>query len=444
MKKPPKIVLANPPFVRHGETGNFADIDELTAYMEAKTEAARVHGLKTAREMYPENFDLVAGVRAGSRWPHLTGKLAPDTYTPFPFLLAYASGNLKAHGFEARVIDSIASRRHQYGRFLAEVREHKPDIVVIETSQATEDIDLWLCRQIAGFAETALAGPHIAEATVNRLQAENPHIRYFLQGEYIQSAVRLAQTRKPGVYEPEVVLDMDALPFPDRDFPGADMVRDAWIPGMDWPQLQIWGSKGCPFKCTFCLWPQTVFQGRTAPRSPENIVAEIRECVARHGYRHIYFDDDTFNLGNERISRLCDLLKELGIPWGGMMRIDTSPLPLLEKMIACGCAGMKFGLESFDAKVLAGINKKLDPGKLFHTVSYLARKYPKLKLHLTTMRGLPGQSDTVHAMDLGILQALGFSNIGRGDAFRTYQVSTCIPYPGTALHAELKAAGTAA
>jgi radical SAM superfamily enzyme YgiQ (UPF0313 family) len=322
----------------------------------------------------------------------------------------------------------VSSRQFSYEKFVSDLAAAQPEIVLVETSQATEEIDLWLCRRIAEFAEVALAGPHITDATVERLQKENPYIRYFLKGEYIISILNMVETRQYGIYESVIVTDLDSLPFPDRAFPGASDVHDALLPFAEWPQLQIWGSKGCPFHCKFCLWPQTVTKGTLTLRSPEKIMEEIEEAVKMHGYKHIYFDDDTFNIGNERIAALAARLKKFGLPWCIMARLDTSPLELFETMADSGCAGMKFGIESFDEDVLSFINKRLDRETALRVLTHLSAKYPRLKLHLTMMKDIPGQSQEVHENDLRLLRELGFME---GNPYRTFQLSSCLTLPGT-------------
>jgi radical SAM superfamily enzyme YgiQ (UPF0313 family) len=240
-------------------------------------------------------------------------------------------------------------------------------------------------------------------------------------------------TRRAGIYEIDAVRDLDSIPFPDRSFYGAQLALDGWMPDVEAPQLQIWGSKGCPFKCSFCLWPQTMYKGSVSLRDPKHIAREIAQVSKGYGYRHVYFDDDTFNVGNERIEKLCGYMKALGLPWGIMARLDTSPLALFEKMIASGCVGMKFGVESFNPGVLKRINKGLGTQHFQYTLKHLTSRYPRVKFHLTTMRDMPGQTDKIHAQDQKILKALGFME---GNPYRTFQLSSCVPFPGTRLHRE--------
>lgn len=432
----PNIVLVNAPFVLHEDTGLFLGLDKLIRYEELKAYFATAHGTGIAERMFPYATGIRFGVRAGSRWPHTYPRPYHD-YIPFPFIMGYAASWLRKNGVAAEILDAVAAKEYSYEYFLADVKARRPDIVIVECATPSIAIDVWVAERIAEFAEVALAGPHLTDATIPALQAAHPSITYFLKGEYINSALEMARSRRSGVYESEVVRDLDALPFPDRSFAGSLNVCDAWLPDVEGPQLQIWGSKGCPFKCKFCLWPQTMYKGHVSLRDPKNIAREIIQAVAQYGYKHVYFDDDTFNIGNERISRLCGYMKEIGLPWGVMARLDTSPLELFEEMIASGCVGMKFGVESFNARVLAGIDKGLGSEAFNETLVTLTQKYPRVKFHLTMMRGLPGQTEANHEHDMAILASLGF---GQNNPYRTYQLSTCVPFPGTRLYEEIRVA----
>jgi len=371
------------------------------------------------------------GVRAGSRWPFTMDK--PMNYAPYPFFMGYAAAYLKANGVEVNIIDAVAEEQYNYQAFLEEVKNEKADIVVVECSTPTIDIDLWVAKKIAEFSEVALAGPHLA-IKADEAQKENLHIKYFLKGEYILNSLKMIQSRKSGIYESEVVKDLDKMPFPFRDYKSATKYYDPSMP-TEKPQLQIYSSKGCPFKCTFCAWPQTMYQGNVSLRKPEKVAEEIKEAVKRQGYKSIFFDDDTFNLVTWRISTLCDYLKGIDLPWTMMGRLDCSPDWLYDKMIDSGCVGMRFGIETFNLEVLARIKKGIERTDFRKTLKYISKKYPKLMIHLTMMKDLPGQTDEIYQEDMNILQEFGFG--GRGNIYRNYQLSKCVPFPGTGMYKEL-------
>jgi len=371
------------------------------------------------------------GVRAGSRWPFTMD--TPMNYAPYPFFMGYAAAYLKANGFEVNIIDAVAEEQYSYQDFLEEVKNEKADIVVVECSTPTIDIDLWIAKKISEFSEVALAGPHLT-MKAGEVQRGNPHIKYFLKGEYILSSLKMVRSGKSGIYESEVVKDLDKIPFPFRDYKSAVKYYDPSMP-TEKPHLQIYGSKGCPFKCTFCAWPQLMYFGNVSLRKPEKIAEEITEAVGKYGYKSIFFDDDTFNLGTQRISELCDYLKDIGLTWTMMGRLDCSPDWLYDKMVDSGCMGMRFGIETFNLEVLARVKKGIERTDFRKTLEYISKKYPKLMVHLTMMKDMPGQTEEIHQEDMKILQELGYGE--KGNIYRNYQLSRCAPFPGTEMYKEL-------
>lgn len=427
-----KILLVNAPFVTY--RGKFKNVDALTFCSRVAGKMRKwlgghiwPRGLKELADM--EHFRW--GIRAGSRWPWSVPY--PPGCLPFPFIMAYAAGLLKNNGYETDIIDCVTSRIYSYGKFLRLARKARADIVIVECSTPTIGIDLWMVRKISRFADVALAGPHLTDEITPELQKAHPHIKYFLKGEYILSSLEMAKTRREGIYEGEVVRDLDAIPFPWRGYPDAEKCFEPTMP-TEQPQLQIYASKGCPFKCKFCVWPQVMYKGQVSFRKPEAVAREIRENVAKYGYKSVFFDDDTFNIGTPRISELCDRLKEIGLPWTMMGRLDCSTDWLYDKMVDCGCVGFRFGVESFNLDVLNRINKGLERVDFVKTLEYLSGKYPQVWIHLTMMKNMPGQTDEIHQNDLDILKKLGFSS---GNVYRSYQLATCAPFPGTQLFWEM-------
>jgi radical SAM superfamily enzyme YgiQ (UPF0313 family) len=178
-----------------------------------------------------------------------------------------------------------------------------------------------------------------------------------------------------------------------------------------------------------------MYFAKVSLRKPELIAQEIKECVAKQGYKSILFDDDTFNMGPDRISRLCDHLKEIGLPWTMMGRLDCSPDWLYDKMVDSGCVGMRFGIETFDLGVLARVQKGIERVDFKNTLEHITKKHPHLMIHLTMMKDMPGMTDEMHQKDMRILSELGYTP---DNVYRSFQLSRCVPFPGTKLYEELK------
>jgi radical SAM superfamily enzyme YgiQ (UPF0313 family) len=311
------------------------------------------------------------------------------------------------------------------------VRAFGPAIVVLETSTPTIDIDLAMARRLSRFSEIALAGPH-ASVFADDL-ARLPYVTYVLRGEYELSAVEMWRSRRPGVYAHRPREDVDDAPYPLRD---PAVIGGYWDPSMPTarPQLQVYASRGCPYRCTYCMWPPVMYANTFRPRAPARVADEIRHCVAEYGSRSILFDDDTFNIGTDRISALCDELGRIGLAWTMMGRLDTSPPWLFDKMVDSGCVGMRFWVETFSGKLQANIKKRLDPDRAISMLRHLKERHPRLPIHITTMRDLPGETPEDRAHDVRVIRELGFESLG---GLHNHQLSSCVPFPGTELHAQL-------
>lgn len=422
-----KVVFVNPPVFRYL---NRSPHDDLRVLLGRLTLSKSKFIRKIANKL-KLGKGLRWGIRAGSRWPWTDGQPVWIN-APYPFFLGYSAALLKSKDFDINIVEYIVRNNTSYRQFIREVKNEKADIVVLECSTPTVDIDVWMAKKISYFSQVALAGPHIT-TNYQKMQKDYPFVTYWLPGEYILSSLKMAQTRKPGVYQPEIVKDLDSIPFPFRDYKGGHDHYEITMPTAK-PQLQIYAAKGCPFHCVFCSWPQTMYMHTVAQRRPEKIMEEIRENAARFGYKSILFDDDTFNVGEERTRTLCDGLKEIGLPWTMMGRLDCSSKETFDKMIESGCVGLRLGVETFNIDVLKRIKKGIERMDFLGTLEHLAKTYPNVWIHLTMMKDLPGQTEEIHAKDLRILHDLKFTP---HDVFRSYQLSSCVPFPGTELYYQL-------
>lgn len=442
-----KVVFANPPHIKnlHSSADNsFAITRGWLDKIRQPHHWPKIKGIMRIYNFLNKFLPLYDGtrygVRAGSRWPWSSDR--PLNSPHFPFFMAYAASYLQSKwggGIEVKLLDAIVSEQYDYQEFLNEIQQENADLVFIECSTPTIAIDTWFASQIANFTLVALCGPHLNDKTIEEIRQQYPKINFFLKGEYIISslecAIQAKEGSKEGIYESQVVKDLDDIPFPFRDYKNSSKYYDPSMPTPK-PQLQIYASKGCPFKCTFCSWPQNMYFGNVAQRSPEKIRDEINEAIKKHNYKSIFFDDDTFNIGEERISKLCDYLKEIGLPWTMMGRLDCSPIWLYDKMVESGCVGMRFGIETFNQEVLKKVRKGIERKDFRYTLEHICTKYPNLMIHLTMMKDMPGQTEEMHQLDLQILKNLGFSTDYRHP--RNFQLSRCVPFPGTQMYEEIK------
>lgn len=123
-------------------------------------------------------------------------------------------------------------------------------------------------------------------------------------------------------------------------------------------------SRGCPYRCAFCIRPPVMYLNKYRLRSVSSVLEEIRFCVNRWNFRSVYFDDDTFNIGDKRIQEICRGIREFGVEFGAMCRADTSSEETFRAMADSGCVAVKFGVECAIQSVVDEYNKQLDLEKV--------------------------------------------------------------------------------
>ncbi len=393
------------------------------------------------------------GIRAGSRWPFMTG-LEPGQkipgYLPFPFFLAYTAALLEKNGMEVMLIDALGEGMND-GEFLKKAAAFSADLTVLETSTPSINTDIaWLNRLKKNIPGSlyAFTGPH-AGVFAAELMEKNQALDFVLHGEYeyitlglaraLQSdgpllAVKGISRRENGkaVKNPPMPLhmDLDEMPWPARHFLPMKNYNDTFA-GLPSPNVQVWASRGCPFGCIFCNWPISMYGGHSyRVRDYNDVISEIEWLIREYGFKAFYFDDDTFNIGKERIINLSREIKRRGIniPWAVMARADTTDLEVLSAMRESGLYAIKFGVESGDRKILENSGKKLDLDRVVESTAQA--KQLGIKVHLTFTFGLPGETKESIENTIAFVKKVNPDSV---------QFSIVTPFPGTEYFEQLKA-----
>jgi anaerobic magnesium-protoporphyrin IX monomethyl ester cyclase len=409
-------------------------------------------GVAAAKRIFlgnaPWNKAGAVGIRAGSRWPHFEVAVSP--YMPFPFYLGYCTALLKQNGFEVLLIDAIAEKMSE-DVYFERMRAFNPDFVVHEVATASMEADLRYARRIKTMlpqCKLMFAGPHRPMGEAKWLD-EHPDVDFGTEGEYewtvLQVAQQLGAVKKdiPGLIYRGAdgkaisngrapLVELSKLPFPAREFLPMNNYWDNWG-GLPEPCLQIHASRGCPFTCNFCQWPQLMYGGnKYRTRDAKDVVDEIVHCRDTYGSKSFYFDDDTFNIGKKRMLEISDELirRKLNMPWSAMSRADTCDMETLRRMRDSGMKAIKYGLESGDQKILDDCGKKLDLKVAIENIKETKRL--GIICHLTISFGLPGETHETIKKTMDLLDELVPDSV---------QFSLSTPYPGSELYDQLVAKG---
>jgi anaerobic magnesium-protoporphyrin IX monomethyl ester cyclase len=189
-------------------------------------------------------------------------------------------------------------------------------------------------------------------------------------------------------------VEVDSVPMPayhlldlERYF-DIDFVR---FPTVDRRAIQIFTSRGCPYRCIYC---HDLFGKKFRGRSPELVWEEIRLLHDRYGIREFMVEDDIFNLDIKRAKRICDLViasgLRLGFQFGNGVRLECFDEELMRKLAQAGTHHMAIAIESANGRVQKLIRKNLKVGRTNEVIDW-ARRYGIETLGFF-MLGFPGET----------------------------------------------------
>ena len=171
---------------------------------------------------------------------------------------------------------------------------------------------------------------------------------------------------------------------------------------------------------------------RFASEGMQGVLAEIEECVTRHGIRDFLFKADTFTWNKDWVLKVCALIleKKLNIDWICNSRVDTLCDERLTAMKKAGCYAIGFGIESINPEILKEIKKGASV-RATHEAVRLCRKH-KVKSYGYFMIGFP--SDTEET----VKESIQFSREAGIDFIDFY---IAYPFPGTEFEKMVKEKG---
>lgn len=381
-------------------------------------------------------------------------------YIPFPFYLAYTAALLeKEKGVEVFVEDSIALNQTK-DDFLEKFVQVNPDVVLFETSTNTLYHDIELIKELKSKKPSVvvcLAGFHVTSLAKETFKAASNSVDFLLLREYELNFVNLVRVlrvggryeRLPGIAyvendavvenEPRELTDVNTLPFPARHLFPSNEVSDMsvyWDGFCQYkPAIQMHASRGCPFRCNFCVWNQLMYKnGKYRPRDVSLVCDEIEQVIRDYDAREIYFDDDTFTGNKQHVLDFCvEILKrglDKRVVWSAMADFMITDEEMILKMKEAGCVGLKFGVESGNKEVLKRIQKPINFDKLRENLRLCAKLH--IKTHGTFTFGLSGETkDTINET----------FNLAKSLDCDSLQFSVTTPFPGTRYYEELKNEG---
>jgi anaerobic magnesium-protoporphyrin IX monomethyl ester cyclase len=168
--------------------------------------------------------------------------------------------------------------------------------------------------------------------------------------------------------------NLDALPIPAYNLLDLSTFYESVF--IRFPAATMITSRGCPFHCVFCSYPQTIYSHTFRAMSPQRVLSEIKYLVNDRGVKEIRIDDDTFNIDADRAIAICKLLaaEKLDMTFSVQCRpklITDEQAYWLKK---AGCRMVLFGIEAGNEEVLKQMKKNTTKEELRRGVR-IAKKH---------------------------------------------------------------------
>lgn len=364
----------------------------------------------------------------------------------YPLWLIYAAAYTEKNGFDIEFLDAPAK---QWGEkeSISYIKEHVTDtgLFVLDTSTPSINSDIAFgskLKELYPQAFVLLVGTH-PSSTVAETMERNSLIDGVARKEYDYTVLNLAKTLQakanlntvPGISyrenavihhnpDAEYIQDLDTIPYASEFIYRYLEPRDYFFAAAHYPSIQIFTGRGCPSRCNFCVYPQTMHGHQYRLRTPQNVVGEF-EYIANHfpDVKEVVIEDDTFTANKKRVMDICSLLIEKGLnkrlKWlcNARVNLDLETMLIMKK---AGCRLIIPGIESGNQQILNNIKK----GTTLAQIETYVKNAKKagLLIHACYMVGNKGE--TKETMENTLKLALHLNT-------DTAQFFPLIPYPGT-------------
>ena len=235
-------------------------------------------------------------------------------------------------------------------------------------------------------------------------------------------------------------LDQIALPY--GDYSATDLAHRV---------LYVEASRGCPFKCEFCL---SSLDKTAWAFDVDRFLAEL-EALWQRGARTFKFVDRTFNLKIDASIRILQFFLDRLASTSDQLFVHFEVIPdhlpdkLKEKIAEFPPSVLQFeiGIQSFNVEVQQRISRRQDNDKTAANISWLV-EHSNAHLHTDLIFGLPGETlqsfaqgfDRLYALkpheiQLGILKRLRGTPIARHTVEHGMVYDVAPPYTVQQTHA---------
>lgn len=391
------------------------------------------------------NLPYKFNISRSSRWPEKTK--SGTLY--YPYWLCYGAGMCMKKGHEVNVVDCI-TKKYTTRQTVQLVKEYAPDYIMAEITTSTCAEDYKVLEQIKKEyprGKIIIGGTHataLSEQVLTDCAAIDIIVRQeydFLLPDVIEAGENIEDIQGITYRKNEKIVknadriwteNLDDIPFVSKVYETFLNPNDYFYAFARKPMIQIFSSRGCPYRCNFCSYPETMTGRNVRKRSVKNFVDEIEYICKKMPYiKEIFIEDDTFTADKPRVVEICNEIKRRGLKpvWSCNTRADL-PYGVMKSMKEAGCRLLVVGYESGNQNVLNETKKGI---KLEQSLAFAENtKKLKLKVFGCFMIGLKGDNlDTIE-------ETFRFAKRVYPDMVFFQQA---VPFPGTGFYQWVKENG---
>ena len=354
-----------------------------------------------------------------------------------PLGLLYIAANLEKHGYKVKVYDFNLYTKQEVEKISEKIFHDNPKIIGLSVSTPNYNFAATFSEKIherlGKDCKVIFGGYHASFLPKECLASNLADIVILGEGEevFVELADKIIKNKGSSLEETNGIAfinengeiynkhahllrieNLDSLPFPDRSLLPMDRYKTP---------ATVMGSRGCVARCEFCAsgaW------GGIKLRSPENIVAELKELNRNYNFEHICFIDNTFTANRERTYQVADAIMASGLQFTYSLETRVSNIDdaLVEKLKKMNTIAVQFGVETGNDQVMKDINKDITLDKVYAAVETCLKH--GLRVMCTFIIGHPTDTDETIKDTVNAIRRIKRTG---GQA----KIEMLTPYPGT-------------
>lgn len=382
----------------------------------------------------------------------------------YPKWLAMAAGYADKCGKKINLIDAPA-RELNFEKTANILLEDNPDLIVLDSSTPSINNDI----HFAEFLKTLNSNLKIAmvgrgaSVSYDYILSNSEAIDFVCLKEYELTINEISDYISGGNFSDRenikgivfknhdgqiiknldrpVLENLDEIPFVTEVYKRFLNIEDYFYGHSLHPLVVLDTSRGCPYHCSFCAYPQTFSGHRVRFRSVENVADEF-EFIKKElpQVKSVMFEDDTFIVNKKRTLELAqELIKRNNkIPFDSNCRVDIGVdknflIQLKNAGARLFCVGFESGSKDVIAHMDKNNNKKNDSTYTETAIRFAeACQKADIKVHGCFMFGNLNETKKT------LKETLDFALRLPLDTAQFYPIMI---YPGTSAYDEAKSRG---